>query len=60
METIVSRIAWVSADSTLATAKERMTSVPGCQDVFATADGQKDQPVLGWLTNADIANKAKN
>ncbi|WP_152621209.1 hypothetical protein [Bradyrhizobium japonicum] len=58
MRTIVSAIAWIPPDGTLAVARERMASVPDCQDVFVTADGQATQPVLQWITNADIA-KAK-
>jgi hypothetical protein len=59
MRIAVSRIAWISQDSTLAAARDKMTSVPDCQDVFVTATGQPTESVLGWLTNADIAKKAK-
>jgi hypothetical protein len=59
MQTVVSRIAFVSQGATLADAKEKMTSVPDCQDVFVTATGQRSEPVLGWITNADIANKVR-
>ncbi|MFI5395557.1 MAG: hypothetical protein ACHQ9S_08490 [Candidatus Binatia bacterium] len=59
MKSIVTKIAYVSQDSTLADAKAKMTSVPGCQDVIVTATGQKTEPVLGWITNAAIAAKAK-
>ena len=59
MRIAVSRIAWVSQDSTLAAARDKMTGVPDCQDVFVTATGERSESVLGWLTNADIAKKAK-
>ena len=29
-----------------------MNAIPGCQDVFVTADGTSDSAVVGWLTNA--------
>jgi hypothetical protein len=28
-----------------------MNALADCQDVFVTADGTKDSPVLGWITN---------
>jgi hypothetical protein len=28
-----------------------MNAVPGCQDVFVTADGTTESAVIGWLTN---------
>ena len=28
-----------------------MNAIPGCQDVFVTADGTADSAVVGWLTN---------
>jgi hypothetical protein len=59
MKSIVTKIAHVSQDSTLADAKAKMTSVPDCQDVIVTATGQATEPVLGWVTNAAIAAKAK-
>lgn len=59
MRNIVSKIAWVSQGSTLADARERMTSVPDCQDVFVTATGQNSESILGWITNSVIANKSK-
>jgi hypothetical protein len=59
MRIVVSKIVWISKDGTLADAKEKMMGLPGCQDVFVTATGQNTEPVLGWLTNADIATKAR-
>ena len=59
MQVIVSKIAWVAQNATLADAKDKMVSTPDCQDVFVTASGANTEPVLGWITNADIANKAR-
>jgi hypothetical protein len=28
-----------------------MDSIPDCRDVFVTQNGDKDEPVLGWVTN---------
>ena len=56
---IVTKIGWVAQDATLADAKAKMEAIEGCQDVFVTATGKADEPILGWLTNADIARKAK-
>lgn len=47
--------AFVSVDESLAEAKKEMESVENCQDVFVTDDGSSNKPVLGWLTNIDIA-----
>ena len=60
MKDYVSRTrAFVAADQTLADAKVQMEAVPGSQDVFVTEHGKPDEPVLGWLTNIDIAKHAK-
>ena len=59
METIVSKIGWVAQGATLADAKAKMEGTPNCQDVFVTNTGAATEPVLGWITNADIAKKMK-
>lgn len=41
----------VSKEATLAEAKAAMLKTPNCLDVFVTADGGRDEPLLGWLTN---------
>lgn len=55
MRNIVSAIAWAPQNETLALARQRMTSVSDCQDVFVTAGGLQNQPVLRWITDTDIA-----
>lgn len=59
MKDVVSKIAWVAQTSTLADAKAKMEGKPDCQDVFVTNTGSDKEPVLGWITNADIAKKSK-
>ena len=41
----------VGPEATLEEARQAMAQVPGCQDVFVTANGTRDAEVLGWLTN---------
>lgn len=59
MRSIVTKIAWVAQTATLADAKAKMEGTPDCQDVFITDSGDAKEPVLGWVTNADIAKKAR-
>jgi hypothetical protein len=58
MKAVVSKFALVAQTATLADAKAKMEGTPECQDVFVTADGNEG-PVLGWITNADIAKKSR-
>ena len=44
----------VSAQSTLADVRKVMASQPDVRDVFVTAEGGRDEPILGWLTNVDL------
>src|SRR6478609_9366376 len=46
----------VSEKATLEEAKAAMRKVRDCRDIFATAAGKRDEPVLGWLTNVDVEN----
>jgi hypothetical protein len=46
----------VSEKATLEEAKAAMRKVRDCRDIFATATGKRDEPVLGWLTNVDVEN----
>jgi hypothetical protein len=59
MRDIVSKIGWVAETATLADAKAKMEGTPDCQDVFVTHSGSDKEAVLGWITNVDIAKKAK-
>jgi hypothetical protein len=59
MHDIVSKIAWVAQTATLADAKAKMEGKPDCQDVFVTSTGSDEEAVLGWITNADLAKRAR-
>jgi hypothetical protein len=49
--------AWASVPrgDTLADTKTAMERLSDCSDVFVTESGRKDEPVIGWVTNAEIA-----
>lgn len=51
--------ATVSETATLAEAKKAMQQKGTCQDAFVTQNGTAQEPVLGWLTNVDIAKHAR-
>jgi hypothetical protein len=44
----------VGERATLAAAKEAMSKIEDCRDVFVTPGGGRDEPVLGLLTNVDM------
>jgi hypothetical protein len=48
----------VKSHATLAEANATMQTKPGCSDVFVTAGGGSNEPVMGWLTNVDIARSS--
>jgi hypothetical protein len=58
-EAIGKTLAFVPIDATLARAKEAMDMVAGCQDIFVTRTGDRNEPVEGWLTQTTIADAAK-
>lgn len=46
----------VSKNTSLSDAKSAMLSKqPYCSDVFITANGSNDEPIIGWLTNIEMA-----
>jgi hypothetical protein len=51
----VEAIGYVGPDADLAQARAAMRSVKGCNDVFVTKQGQPTDPVIGWLTNTQLA-----
>lgn len=51
----VQAIAVVPPTAVLEEARARMKAVEGCNDVFVTSGGQRQDPVVGWLTNTDLA-----
>jgi hypothetical protein len=54
-EALISAIGFVPEKATLAEARSVMASVQNCNDVFVTASGKRDEPVIGWLTNTLLA-----
>src|SRR5262249_5203015 len=52
---ITRTIARIAETATLADAKVAMEATPNCQDVIVTATGAGSAPMLGWVTNIDIA-----
>jgi transcriptional regulator with XRE-family HTH domain len=58
-ELVQDSLAYVPEGALLADAKERMERTPNCQDVFVTEHGQPGEPVLGWLTDAELRRAAR-
>ena len=56
---VTKAIAFVPVSETLAAAKTAMEGIERCQDVIVTENGQRDEAMLGWLTNVDIAKHAR-
>jgi hypothetical protein len=52
-------LVFVSKNSTLFDANEKMKSNKWSQDVFITETGAATEPVLGWITNNRIADLSK-
>lgn len=48
----------IKKKATLAEARSSMSTKPDCQDVCVTETGDWNEPVLGWLTNFDLARPA--
>lgn len=42
---------FVKSGSTLKEVQINMKAIPYCSDVFVTANGKYDEPLLGWITN---------
>ncbi len=49
----------VSAQATLADVRKAMDNLPDVRDVFVTAGGGRDEPILGWVTNVDLLRSAR-
>lgn len=47
-------IVFVTPEATVAQAKQALKNLPGARDIFVTANGTKDEPVLGMLTVTDL------
>lgn len=55
LKKLVEAIGFVGPTAVVEEARTAMRSVEGCNDVFVTTSGNKDGPVIGWLTNTDLA-----
>jgi hypothetical protein len=44
-----------SAKDTIQAAKAKLDRQTSCQDIFITADGKPDQPLLGWVSNVRLS-----
>jgi hypothetical protein len=55
LKSLVEAIGFVGPNAVVEEARMAMRSVEGCNDVFVTTSGKKDDPVIGWLTNTDLA-----
>lgn len=61
---LANSVAFVPASATLQEARKRMDernaggSEEICQDVFITANGGSEEPVLGWITEVEIAKNS--
>jgi len=51
----VEAIGVVGAEADLGQARSAMRSVAACNDVFVTKYGRRGDPVVGWLTNTELA-----
>jgi len=58
-ELVQDSLAYIGEGAMLSDAKQRMENTPNCQDIFVTANGQPNEPVLGWLTDAEVRRAAK-
>jgi hypothetical protein len=45
----------VPPTATVADARNQLNAKTGCKDVFVTTAGRSTDPVVGWLTNSDLA-----
>jgi hypothetical protein len=52
----IQAIGVVGTGAALADARAAMRAVDGCNDVFVTTNGKRTDPIVGWLTNTDLAS----
>jgi len=58
-ELISETLAFVSETASVSDARKAMSEVELCQDVFVTERGSAEEPVKGWLTNADLVRESR-
>lgn len=59
LNAFVNGVAIVAKSATLLDVKNLMDNFVGCQDVFVTETGKRDEDVLGWISNVDVMEKTK-
>lgn len=58
-ELIADTLAFVSETASVWDARKAMNEIERCQDVFVTEHGLADEPMKGWLTNADLVRQGR-
>jgi hypothetical protein len=56
---LVSSFGVVAESANLAAARDALVAVKGAHEVVVTKTGKRSDPVLGWLTETDIAHSAE-
>lgn len=56
---LLSTFVIVPSSYTLADPKKKMDEMPNCRDAFVTLTGKPTEPIIGWLTDARLAEFAK-
>jgi hypothetical protein len=51
----IDALGFVGKSAIVKDARAAMNAVPGCNDVFVTESGKREDPIVGWLTNTDLA-----
>jgi hypothetical protein len=49
----------VPSSFTLVDAKNKIDKLPGCQDAFVTQTGKRTESIIGWVTDARVAEFAR-
>ncbi|WP_336855446.1 hypothetical protein [Sinomonas albida] len=55
---LVKAMGFVGPQALLTEAQQKIRDIPNCNDVFVTTNGKDADPVIGWLTNTDLAGQA--
>lgn len=58
-ELVQDAVAYAKPAMLLSEAKDEMERLPNCQDVLVTENGRANEPLLGWLTDAELRRAAK-
>lgn len=58
-ELVTGAVAYAKPAMLLSEAKDEMERLPNCQDVLVTENGRANEPLLGWLTDAELRRAAK-